>query len=186
VGEPDVVATIAQMAPGSGLDILMEAMELVRRRRPNARLIVVARSLDPEAERNLPDWVTIVPASRDSLAELLRPARVCVLPLPINAYTNLAVAVRLLDFLGFGKPIVATDTVETRALLAAGDAGTVTDYTPAGLAEGIMPILEDEDLAARLGANARRYACSQDATWDSRARTVLRTLGIADDATERR
>jgi glycosyltransferase involved in cell wall biosynthesis len=186
VGEPDVVATIAQMAPGSGLDLLMEAMELVRRRRPNARLIVVARSLDPVAERILPEWVTIVPASRDSLAELLRPARVCVLPLPINAYTNLAVAVRLLDFLGFGKPIVATDTVETRALLAAGDAGTVTDYTPAGLAEGIMPILEEEDLAARFGANARRYSCSPDATWDSRARTVLRTLGIADDATERR
>lgn len=186
IGEPDVVAAIAQMAPGSGLDVLVEAMELVRRGRPDARLIVVARSVDPIAERELPEWVTIVPAGRDSLAELLRPARVCVLPLPINAYTNLAVAVRLLDFLGFGKPIVATDTAETRALLAAGDAGTVTDYTAAGLAEGILPILENEDLADRLAANARRYACSSDATWDSRARTVLRTLGIADDATERR
>jgi glycosyltransferase involved in cell wall biosynthesis len=182
VGEPDVVATIAQVAPGSGLDVLVEAMAIVRRHRPAARLVVVARSVDPETSGSLPEWVAIVPANRNSLAELLKPARVCVLPLPINAYTNLAVAVRLLDFLGFGKPIVATDTAETRALIDASEAGTVTECTAAGLAEGILPILADEDLASRLAANARRYACSPDATWDARARTVLRTLGIFDEA----
>jgi glycosyltransferase involved in cell wall biosynthesis len=182
VGEPDVVATIAQVAPGSGLDVLVEAMAIVRQRRPAASLTVVARSVDPETAAGLPEWVQVIPANRDFLPELLRPARVCVLPLPINAYTNLAVAVRLLDFLGFGKPIVATDTAETRALIATSQAGTVTEYSPAGLADGILPILEDEDLAGRLAANARRYACSPDATWDARARTVLRTLGIFDEA----
>jgi glycosyltransferase involved in cell wall biosynthesis len=187
IGEPDVVATIAQIAPGSGLDVLVEAMAIVRQRRPAASLTVVARSVDAETARGLPDWVQVIPANRDSLAELLRPARVCVLPLPINAYTNLAVAVRLLDFLGFGKPIVATDTTETRAILASSQAGTVTEFNPAGLAEGILPILDDEDLARRLAANARRYACSPDATWDARARTVLETLGLvaaADAADE--
>jgi glycosyltransferase involved in cell wall biosynthesis len=187
IGEPDVVATIAQIAPGSGLDVLVEAMAIVRQRRPAASLTVVARSVDAETARGLPDWVQVIPANRDSLAELLRPARVCVLPLPINAYTNLAVAVRLLDFLGFGKPIVATDTTETRAILASSQAGTVTEFNPAGLAEGILPILDDEDLARRLAANARRYACSPGATWDARARTVLETLGLvaaADAADE--
>jgi glycosyltransferase involved in cell wall biosynthesis len=182
IGEPDVVAAIAQVAPGSGLDVLVEAMEIVRRRRPTARLVVVARAVDPETVRALPEWVHMIPANRDSLAELLRPARVCVLPLPINAYTNLAVAVRLLDFLGFGKPIVATDTAETRALIAASQAGRVTAFDPAALAAGILPILEDEDLARRLAANARRYACSPAATWDARARTVLETLRLVDGA----
>ena len=181
VGEPDVVAAIAQLAPGSGLDVLVEAMAMVRRRRPAARLVVVARSVDPETTGSLPEWVVVVPANRSSLAELLKPARVCVLPLPINAYTDLAVAVRLLDFLGFGKPIVATDTAETRALITASGAGTVTGYSPADLAQGILPILADDDLAGRLAANARRYACSPAATWDARARTVLRTLGLAAD-----
>jgi glycosyltransferase involved in cell wall biosynthesis len=120
--------------------------------------------------------VEVLPANRASLAELLRPSRVCVLPLPINAYTDLAVAVRLLDLLGFGKPIVATDTHESRGLIEASRAGTVTPATAEGLARGILPILDDEVLAAKYAANARAYACSADATWDARARTVLATL----------
>ncbi|HEX7612984.1 MAG TPA: glycosyltransferase, partial [Candidatus Limnocylindrales bacterium] len=179
IGEPDVVAAIAQVAPGSGLDTLVAAMALVRERRPAARLIVAARSVDGRMAAGLPDWVEVAVGGRVSLAELLRPARVCVLPLPINRYTNLAVAVRLLDLLGFGKPIVATDTSPTRAIIEASGAGTVTLDTAAGLAQGILPILEDARLADRLAENARRYACSPESTWDARALTVLGTLGVA-------
>jgi len=183
IGEPDVVATIAQVSAGSGLDILIEAVELVRERRPAARLRVLARSVDPETARGLPEWVQVIPANRDSLAELLRASRVCVLPLPINRYTDLAVAVRLLDLLGLGKPIVATDTTETRAIIAASQAGIVTQDTPADLAQGILAVLDDDGLARRLAANAHSYARSPGATWDARALTVLKTLrlaGVAD------
>ena len=184
IGEPDVVAAIAQVTPGSGLDTLVAAMALVRERRPAARLIVVARSIDGRMAGGLPEWVEVAVAGRASLPELLRAGRVCVLPLPINRYTNLAVAVRLLDLLGFGKPIVATDTSPTRAIIEASGAGTVTPDTAAGLAGGILPILEDADLAGRLARNARRYACSPESTWDARALTVLRTLGEAEAEAE--
>ncbi|HEX7611478.1 MAG TPA: glycosyltransferase [Candidatus Limnocylindrales bacterium] len=180
IGEPDVVAAIAQVAPGSGLDTLVAAMALVRERRPAARLIVAARSIDGATAAALPDWVEVAVGGRASLPELLRPARVCVLPLPINRYTNLAVAVRLLDLLGFGKPIVATDTSPTRAIIEASGAGTVTPDTAAGLAHGILAILEDANLAGRLAENARRYACSSESTWDARASTVLTCLGLAE------
>jgi glycosyltransferase involved in cell wall biosynthesis len=180
IGEPDVVAAIAQVGPGSGLDTLVAAMALVRERRPAARLIVVARSIDGATAAALPDWVEVAVGGRASLPELLRPGRVCVLPLPINRYTNLAVAVRLLDLLGFGKPIVATDTSAARAIIEASGAGTVTPDTAAGLAQGILPILEDARLAGRLAENARRYACSPESTWDARASTVLETLGVAE------
>jgi glycosyltransferase involved in cell wall biosynthesis len=179
IGEPDVVAAIAQVAPDSGLDTLVAAMALVRERRPAARLIVAARSIDGATAAALPDWVEVAVGGRASLPELLRPGRVCVLPLPINRYTNLAVAVRLLDLLGFGKPIVATDTSPTRAIVEASGAGTVTPDTAAGLAQGILAILEDEHLAAGLAENARRYACSPESTWDARALTVLTCLGLA-------
>jgi glycosyltransferase involved in cell wall biosynthesis len=179
IGEPDVVAAIAQVTPGSGLDTLVAAMALVRERRPAARLTVAARSIDGATAAALPDWVEVAVAGRASLPELLRPGRVCVLPLPINRYTNLAVAVRLLDLLGFGKPIVATDTSPTRAIVEASGAGTVTADTAAGLAGGILPILEDAALAARLAASARRYACAPESTWDARAVTVLTSLDLA-------
>jgi glycosyltransferase involved in cell wall biosynthesis len=180
IGEPDVVAAIAQVGPGSGLDTLVAAMTIVRERRPAARLIVAARSVDGPMAAGLPDWVQVAVGGRASLPDLLRPGRLCVLPLPINRYTNLAVAVRLLDLLGFGKPIVATDTSPTRAIIEASRAGTVTPDTAAGLAQGILPILEDADLAARLAVNARLYACSPESTWDARASTVLERLSVAE------
>jgi glycosyltransferase involved in cell wall biosynthesis len=182
IGDADRVATIAQATAGSGLDTLVEAMALIRERRPEATLRVVTRSVRSEPAAGLPDWVELVPASRDSMADLLRPARVCVLPLPINRYTNMAVAVRLLDLLGFGKPVVATDTDESRALIAASRAGKTARDDAAGLAEAVLPILENERLARRLAANARAYARSPEATWDARARTVLDALGLADGA----
>jgi glycosyltransferase involved in cell wall biosynthesis len=178
IGDPDVVATVAQAKPGSGLDTLIAAMKLVRERRPNARLQVVARSLDREMEASLPDWVRVTPGNREALPGLLRPGRVLVLPLPIDAYTRLEAAVRLPDLMGYGKPIVTTDTPVQRALIEASQAGIVTPDSADGLAQGILAILEDESLARRLAANARRYACSAGATWDARARTVMDTLGL--------
>jgi glycosyltransferase involved in cell wall biosynthesis len=175
-GERDAVAAVVQIGPRSGFDTLLAAMELVRKRRPKARLIVGCKATADSIAR-LPDWVSVSPVNRDSLPKFLQPARVCVLPLPINAYTNLAVAVRLLDFMGFGKPVVTTDTDEARALIAASRAGIATPDTPEGLAKGILQVLEDDRLAARMAAAARTYAGSPGATWDERARTVLSSLG---------
>jgi glycosyltransferase involved in cell wall biosynthesis len=178
MGDADVVGTIVQVAPRSGLDRLVAAMELVRKRRPDARLRVVARSIDEEQAARLPAWMEVIPAGRSSVPDALAGARVAVLPLPVNAYTDLAVAVRLFDFLALGKPIVATDAVETRAIMEASGAGMVTDESAEGMAAGILALLEDEALASRCSTNARAYACSASNTWDARATTVLETLGL--------
>jgi len=181
LGEPDVVAAVVSVVARSGFNSLAEAMTLVRRRRPAARLRVVARAVERERAASLPDWVEVQSGDRGALADVLRQARVCVLPLPVTPYTDLAVAVRLVDFLAFGKPIVATDTLESRALLEASGAGLVAEDTPQGLADAILRLLEDEALAARCAANARAYAVAPDNGWDARAHTVLESLGVAAD-----
>lgn len=181
IGEPDVVGAIAQMSAGTGLDTLLAAMEIVMTVRPAARLRLATRSFDAKVAATLPAWVEVVETNRSGLVDALGPDRVCVLPLPVNEYTNLAVAVRLLDLLGFGKPVVSTDTDEARAILEASGAGAVAPGTAQGLADAIVPILSDEELARRLAAKARAYAASPAATWDSRAATVLATLGLATE-----
>jgi glycosyltransferase involved in cell wall biosynthesis len=182
VGEDDMVGAIVQVDPRSGLDKLVAAMELVRVHRPEARLRVVARSIGKEDADGLAPWMEVVTPARSSIAEALAGARVCVLPLPVNAYTNLAVAVRLFDLLAFGKPIVATDTLETRAILDASGAGMVTEDSAEGMARGILDLLADRALAERCAAGARTYACTFSSTWAARAETVLRTLGCTREA----
>jgi glycosyltransferase involved in cell wall biosynthesis len=179
VGEPDVVGAIAQIAPGTGFESLLAAMELVRKTRLSARLRLVTRTSDPVRLAAMPAWVDAIDSGREGLADALRPCRVCVLPLPVNAYTNLAVSVRLLDLIGYGKPVVATDTDESRAVIEASGAGAVCPATAQGLADAILSVLGDESLARRLAASARRYAAAPGSTWEARARLVIESAGLA-------
>jgi glycosyltransferase involved in cell wall biosynthesis len=181
IGEPDVVGAIVQIAPRSGFDLLLAAMEIVRGSHPDARLRIVARSADGERAAQLPKWVEVTAGGRASIADALAQARVCVLPLPVNDYTNLAVAVRLFDLMAWGKPIVATDTRETRALLAASGAGTVAAESPEAMAASILALLDDEAAARRCSDSARAWAGSPANTWDARAATVLETLRVAPE-----
>ena len=179
LGEDEVVGAIVQIGPTSGFDRLLGAMEIVRRERPATRLVVVSRAVDDQS-RALPDWVHVEAAGRTSIAGILRPARVCVLPLPINRYNDLAVAVRLFDMLAFGKPIVATDTIESRALIEASGAGLLAPESAGGMAAAILTLLADRGLAERCSRSGRAYAEDPANTWEARARTVRARLGLRE------
>jgi len=178
VGEKDLVVAIVQPGARTGFDRLVEAVAVVRETRSEARLRIGVRRASLAACEGLPEWVETVPADEAILDEVLRPGRVCVLPLAVTAYTQLAVPVRLLRFLSLGKPVVATETAPTRAILEESAAGIATPDTAAGLASGISRILGDDALAHRMARNARAFAVSEAQTWDARAATVLDTLGV--------
>jgi glycosyltransferase involved in cell wall biosynthesis len=91
----------------------------------------------------------------------------------------MAAPVKLWDYLSFGKPVVATSPTAGDAAITESEAGILVPDTPAGLAEGLGRLLGDRALADRLAANATRYARSDSATWQARARTVLASLGVA-------
>jgi glycosyltransferase involved in cell wall biosynthesis len=172
-GNAPLVAYVGAATSPLGFDRLLAAMELVRIKAPATRLLVVSQAAPMVP---LPDWVDLRPATRDELPSLLAPAAACVLPLPINGYTNLARAVRLADFLSWGKPIVATATTETRALLEPTGAGLLVDDEPAAIAEGLLQVLGDDGLAARLSAAARALAVARGSRWQDRAALIADLL----------
>ena len=61
-------------------------------------------------------------------------------------------------YLAAGRPIVATDFGDYQALLGASGAGLLTPVAPIALADGIMRVLTDSALAARLAATTRPVA----------------------------
>jgi glycosyltransferase involved in cell wall biosynthesis len=176
VGAEPVVAYVGSLGWADGFDRLLAAMAIVRDRVPAARLRVIGPLAQARRLAELPDWVELRQAARNALPDLLREARLCVIPRPITEYTDLAIPVKLLDYLSYGKPVVATAARETRAVLEASGAGILTGDSPAELAEGIRALLEDEDRAREMGRRARGFASSRDVTWDARARTVLSSL----------
>jgi glycosyltransferase involved in cell wall biosynthesis len=177
-GLQPLVAYVGSNDWADGFGLLMDAMAIVREKCPEARLRLIGPALGAERLAALPEYVESLAAGRGELADLLRDARVCVIPRPITAYSNLALPIKLQDYLSLGKPVVATAATETESVLAASGAGIATPDTPDGLAAGLLQPLLDLELARRLAANARAYACSPESTWDARALTVLATLRI--------
>ncbi len=178
-GDRPLVAYVGGNGWADGFDMLVEAMTLVRARCPEASLLVVGPDLSPERRAALPPFVDVRKTGRDGLVELLRDARVCVIPRPITEYTDFVVPIKLWDYLSYGKPVVATGTTEVKLVLDASRAGIATPATPEGLAEGLLVPLLDVAAARRLATNARSFATSAAATWDARARTVIETLAPA-------
>lgn len=173
-GEQRLVAAITTLDAAGGLRLLVDAVDLVRESRPDVRLMIIGGH--GERPPGLPDWVEVVVSARDDLPRLLAPARVCVIPRPITPYTDLAVPVKLMDYLALGKPIVSTACAETRAAIADTGAALLTTDTSRALAAAIGQVLDDPALALALARRARSVAESDAWVWDARATRVIETL----------
>ncbi len=172
LGSAPVVGYVGGVAAADGFDRLLVAMEQVRIILPEATLRVVGRP----AARSLPAWVEIRPGSRVELSERLAGVRVCVVPRPINAYTDLAMPVKVMDYLSLGRPIVATAAGETAAFLRDSGAALLVPDDPGSLADALVRVLAEPGLAERMADAASALACRPDVTWDGRARSLLAAL----------
>ena len=177
-GAEPLVAYVGGGGWADGFDTLVAAMAIVRKSCPEARLVAVGPSLSAERRAGLPEYVELRKAGRDELAAVIKDARCCVIPRPITEYTNFVIPIKLWDYLSYGKPVVATAATETARVLEESGAGLATPDTAEGIAAGLLKPLLDENLARRLAANARAFACAPGSTWDARAATVIETLGL--------
>jgi glycosyltransferase involved in cell wall biosynthesis len=147
-------------------------MELVRRDVPEATL----RAVGTPSTTLLPAWACVRPGARSEIARMLGEVRVCVVPRPINAYTDLALPVKVMDYLSLGKPIVATSAAETASFLEATGAALLVRDDPRDIARGILRLLTEPGLAEQMGLHAKAFASQPDVSWIGRARAMLDAL----------
>ncbi|MDY0066124.1 MAG: glycosyltransferase family 4 protein [Steroidobacteraceae bacterium] len=143
------------LAEYQGVDLLLGAFARVRAEAPDAQLVLVTDSspswLGQKLEAlEIAASVSIVQVDFEHLPDALVEADVLVNPRP---YCD-GLPQKLLNYMATGRPIVSfagsADLLEheNTALL-------VLDGDIEGLAHAILRVLNDPDLAARLGANAR-------------------------------
>jgi glycosyltransferase involved in cell wall biosynthesis len=144
-----------------GLDLLFEAMKIVARMRPDARLVLaggndkqVSHAREVARKASI-DTVTIFAGERPAseIPAYLLAADVLVSPRSRGTNTPL----KIYQYLRSGKPIVATRLV-THTQVLSDDTAILTGVTPHEFADGIVAALTDIDRAARVGRNARTLA----------------------------
>jgi glycosyltransferase involved in cell wall biosynthesis len=152
-----VVATVANLRPEKGHDVLLRAAALVRRQVPDVRFRIIG---DGVLRQSLPQLASTLGVSdiveflghREDVPALLAESDVFAFPSHTEAFPN-----GLIEGMAAGLPVVSTavggmlELVESRRnglLVPPGDEHA--------LAAALIELMRDEPLATRLAAEARR------------------------------
>ena len=132
------------------LFFLRNVLPQLRRSYPSLKLIVVG-SLPPPAIRRWAGPDVIVTGAVDDVRPYLESARAVVVPVRIGSGTRL----KILEAMAMGKPVVSTTVgAEGLAVTDGGDILLADDAV--AFAAQLRRVLDDDELAARLGSAARR------------------------------
>lgn len=172
-----VIGTLARLSRQKGLDVLLDAMALLVRERPDARLSIAgggplevelrmhARRLGLDGHVRFEGWV---PDGRALLADW----DVFVLP---SRWEGMPLA--LLEARAAGLPSVATDVGGAREIIRDGEDGwVVPTEDPASLAAALLDLADDPARRAEWGARARRRAAGEHGLDEMVRRTELHYL----------
>ena len=164
--------------PRFGVDLLVEAAERARRTLPDLRLILVCppTGLPPRELHAGRPWIELLSLQTDEIPALLPQVRALANPLRDAAYHRLQIPTKIMDYLGYGRPILATDLPEIRGVIQDSGAGVLVPDTAEGLAQGIVDLfsLGLDDLN-KMGQNALQ-AVREKHAWRHRAQQILDTL----------
>jgi len=160
-GDHRIVIFTGNLAGYQGIELLLRAFAQVPTHVPDARLVIGSdSSFEPYEELatqlGIRDRIDIVPSpSYDDLPRLLAGADVAVNP----RVDCDGLPVKLLNYMASGRPVVSFDS--SAPGVVHGQTGWLAPSgNIAALAEGIVSLLNDRELAAGLGQAGRQYVAT--------------------------
>jgi glycosyltransferase involved in cell wall biosynthesis len=180
LGEPPTVAFAGRLWPKKGVDVLLRAMARVVAEIPQARLILAGDGPERPALEGAIAELGLSPAvavlghrPREELEQLLAGAWVQAVPSRWEEPFGLVAAEAMMR----GTAVVASNSGGVSELVSEGRTGfRVPAGEPEALAQALVRILRDRELAERMGAEARAVALAEL----SEDRTVERFLDVYD------
>jgi glycosyltransferase involved in cell wall biosynthesis len=164
-GRKHLVGYVGIMGRQDGLDYLIDAANLIIRdwKRDDIQFVLVGGG--PELPRlqervsslGLGEYVefTGLISSSQELGSILATADVCVSPDEANRMNDISTMNKIMEYMALSKPIVQFDLHEGR--VSAGEASLyATRNDVSSLAAGIIRLVDDSELAARMGQIGRQ------------------------------
>ena len=167
--EPDHLLFVGRLAPGKGVDDLLDALEMVAAKNSRARLSIAGsgpmwRRIDSRIRRNALDrHVRLLGhiGSRKALRDLYRRSSALVLP---SHHESLPTV--MLEAMACGTPVIATSVGGVADVIENGINGLlVPPRAPNELATAIERLTSDAGLRERL-ANAARSGVEERFSWE--------------------
>lgn len=156
--------------PAQGGDRLIAAVGRAREQGAEVELAVVSR---PGEEPPLPHppWLRLQRAEGEGIHGLLPQTLATVIPRPRGRYNDLALPIKLFDYLSYGRPLLVTDCLEQARIVREADAGVVVGDSIDELADGIRRVAASPAEALH-SWSANAHAAAVAASWARRAEAI--------------
>jgi glycosyltransferase involved in cell wall biosynthesis len=162
-----VLLTVANAFELKGIDVLLRALPLVRRRHPGCRVVLAGEAA--RSVRRPPPGVELRPqVGKAELERLYRAADLFVLPTRAEPF-----GIAFAEAMAFSLPCVGTSTGGVPEVIADGETGClVPPGDHVALAEVVVDLLSDPARLSAMGRSARARA-EREFTWDRVAERML-------------
>ena len=191
-GSPPSIYYVGQLYPWKGAGLVID----VAARVPEAKVVIVGGQTnwtrdDPEIAALADRACDLGVAERvelrghvpyDRVPDALTAATVALLPLPDEPVARLFTSpLKLFDYMAAGVPIVASDLPALREVLRHEENALLArPGDPEAFADAVRRLLADNELAVRLGRQARADVTGY--SWDARATALLDVLGARESS----
>jgi Glycosyltransferase len=179
-GRKFLVAFLGQIGKQDGIDYLLYAIRVYRRRYGNdTRFVIIGDGPHLRSMQHLAADLTITDAveflgclSDEQLFLYLSNADLCVDPAPCNSFNDCSTMNKIVEYMSFGKPIVAFDLIEHRRS-ALDAAHYVRPNDVNNFAEGIHDLLENETRRQEM-ADFGKKRFQEALAWELTEATLVR------------
>lgn len=118
--------------------------------------------------------ITVVHKTKQELEPYYQNADITMALFERNSYRDLAMPVKLFEYIGYGKPIIATTGTAAGRFVSYNDIGWSINYDSNELSYLLDGMLSDRSNIDEKKNNVQKVL--KDNTWDARARTVVDVL----------
>ena len=149
----------------SGLDVAIKAFALISSSFPDARLNIAGRGALSVKLRKLvtdlhvDDRVSFMGHVKyESIPQLLLNSGIGLATFLDSPLVRYAFAIKLVEYMAAGLPIIATDVGDTGRIVREAKCGLLVDTSdPTAISEAMIKLLEDRNLAEMFSRNGRNY-----------------------------
>lgn len=169
---------VGGVGPGHEIEELLHAVAQVEAMM--LTLVVPRQAWEHHGEQLRPlltDRVNVVHAAASQLGPHYDRASLCLLTVQPNEYRRFAVPMKLYEYLGYGKPVLASSQTLAGEIVEDLGVGCSVHYRSEEIAAALSRLIEHPEELETLAQRARTVR--EDQTWVSRARTVAASLDVS-------
>lgn len=174
---------IGGLSTAYGVDILLKSIKGINDSGYSFHLFLICRKPEWDAFKKeysineIPSWLEVLHISgEEKLREYYSYSDVAFCPHRISEYTDFAIPIKMMEYISFLKPIIASQTKTMERIIEKYNIGLLTDASSDSISSAIKEIYDNKKLLKKFSENCE--TARSDNLWKKRVTQILNDLDI--------